>query len=282
MLGEAAIAQPEQGRRLRSTKRSAPRSTNASGRPRQSPIVKPSRRKATVSSLIPPKEVSELVEEAQRSRPVPPSSHGLEVPQSRESSDLDSVSPEPLTEMGPPPKPGSVNQSPAIGAQPTGQGVCPATPASLMRLQQSPGLNVAIEGLPTLDDLVLPEASMDRPALSRLETTDQSDEQATPCMSARKTPKLGPLSTPSAGAALSGKPSPMLSAVTSPTSPSFTLNGAKRADSKIGRSAKKRNSVSSTLLSPALRPKISPSIKPLLPEGGKLDPRHSVPERRLI
>src|SRR4051812_355086 len=37
-LGEAAIAQPEQGRKLRSNKRSAPRSSNATTRVRQSPI----------------------------------------------------------------------------------------------------------------------------------------------------------------------------------------------------------------------------------------------------
>jgi len=42
----------------------------------------------------------------------------------------------------------------------------------------------------------------------------------------------------------------------------------KKGDPKT-RNLKKRNSVSSTLVSPALRPKISPSIKPLLPESSK-------------
>ncbi|KAF2659287.1 hypothetical protein K491DRAFT_712807 [Lophiostoma macrostomum CBS 122681] len=279
MLGEAAVAQPAQGRRLRSTKRNAPRSSNATTRVRQSPIVKPGRRKATVSSLIPPKEVSELVEEAQRSRGSRPSSSGLEVPHSRDSSEVDSVSPEPLSEMGPPPKPGSVTQSPAMVAQAkhrNNEDVAPATPASLMRLVQSPNVSGALDGLPALEDLTLPEASLDRPVLSRLETAARIDDQETPRMTARKTPKLGASSTPSAGAALSGKPSPMLSAVASPTSPAFSMNGSKKGESKVARNLKKRNSVGSALVSPALRPKISPSIKPLLPEGGVSDDTHAL------
>jgi hypothetical protein len=122
-----------------------------------------------------------------------------------------------------------------------------------------------------LDDLSLPEAasSFSRPSLSRIDTAIQDEDQNTPRIPARKTPKLGPLSTPSASAALSGKPSPTLSALASPTSPGFAINGGKKTDSKGGRMNKKRNSTSSTLVSPALRPKISPSMKPLLPEGGK-------------
>ncbi|KAF2271138.1 hypothetical protein CC78DRAFT_573514 [Lojkania enalia] len=276
MLGEAAIAQPSQqgGRSLRSNKRNAPRSSNVANRVRQSPIVKPGRRKATVSSLIPPKEVSELVEEAQRSQSARPSSSGLAIPHSRDSSEADSISPEPMLEMGPPPKPHSTTASPALQAQTkSSQGVAPATPASLMRLQQSPNFSTPSNAPPALDDLVLPEASLARP-LSRLDTNVQEDGQTTPQMSARKTPKLGPLSTPSAAAALSGKASPMLSAVASPTSPGFPLG--KKGDAKSARNSKKRASVSSTLVSPALRPKISPSIKPLLPEGAVSDDTHAL------
>ncbi|KAF2021636.1 hypothetical protein BU24DRAFT_457599 [Aaosphaeria arxii CBS 175.79] len=276
-LGESAMAQPEPGRKLRSTKRSAPRSSSASSRVRQSPIVKPGRWKATVSSLIPPKEVSELVEEAQRSRSRP-SSKGLGVPHSGDSSELSSVSPEPLTEMGPPPLPNSVTSSPAIRAQinqkndsinVNGNGVCPATPASLMRLQQSPSLGESSSDMPaTLDDFSLPEATLERPPMSRMDTAiHDDDDQTTPRIGARKTPKLGPLSTPGS-AMLSSRPSPMLSAVASPTSPAFAAGNGKRPDAKSGRNTKKRGSISTTLVSPALRPKISPSIKPLLPDGG--------------
>ncbi|KAF2741509.1 hypothetical protein EJ04DRAFT_422596 [Polyplosphaeria fusca] len=271
--GEAAMAQPETGRKLRSNKRSVPRASSAADRVRQSPIVKPGRRKATVPSLIPRKEVSELMEEAQRSKSTRPSSSGLEVPRSRESSAAESISPEPLEKMGPPPKPGSVTQSPAMIAQAqSGQGVAPATPASLMRLQQSPNFN-APDVPPMLEDLRLPEATLDRHALTRNDTAILDDGQITPRLSSRKTPKLGPLSTPSAGAALSGKPSPALSAIASPTSPGFPLG--KKIDTKLART-KKRNNSSSTLVSPALRPKISPSIKPLLPDGSVTDDTHAL------
>jgi hypothetical protein len=69
LLGEPDMTQQASGRRLRSTnKRSAPRSANGNARVRQSPIVKPGRRKATLSSFIPPKEVSELMQEARGER----------------------------------------------------------------------------------------------------------------------------------------------------------------------------------------------------------------------
>jgi hypothetical protein len=273
MLEESAMTQQEQGRKLRSAnKRNAPRSAATPARIRQSPIVKPRRPKATVASLIPPKEVSDLLDQAHVYRP---SSSGADVHRSRESSMADSISPEPLSDMGPPPKPGSVTQSPAMLAQMrqvSGPGVSPATPASLMRIHPSPTFN-GLDMPPTLDELTLPEASLERPPLSRIDT-DLTKSEDTPRLSARKTPKLGVLSTPSALSAQSGRPSPLqpsplLNAISTPTSPAFSATMAKKSDSKTGRGSKKRNSVSSNLVSPALRPKISPSIKPLLPEGAQ-------------
>jgi hypothetical protein len=109
----------------------------------------------------------------------------------------------------------------------------------------------------------------------------------TPRLSAaRKTPKLGPSSTPlSSAARLTGSP---LTAST----PGVLLRDRKSDASKpIARHSKKRSSVgsvagsvigsgsggvnggtSSAMVSPALRPKISPSIKPLLPEGSESKP----------
>jgi hypothetical protein len=264
MLGEPAMLQQEQpgGRKLRSTnKRNAPRSANPNSRVRQSPIVKPGRRKATVSTSIAPKEVSQLVQEARGGR----TPNGLDVPQSRNGSETDSISPEPmLSEMRPPPKPGSLTQSPAMMAL-NGQGSTPATPASLMRIHPSPNFSDTMDAPLMMEDLTLPEPSLERPALDRLDTLVQSAE-GTPRMAARKTPKMGPLSTP--GAAFSGKPSPMIEPATTPTSPAFSMTNGKPRDPKVARNAKKRNSTCSTLMSPALMPKISPSIKPLLPDGG--------------
>ncbi|KAH5704711.1 hypothetical protein HBI44_011210 [Parastagonospora nodorum] len=264
MLSEPAMMQQETGRRLRSTnKRNAPRSANANGRVRQSPIVKPGRRKATVSSFIPPKEVTELMQEARGGRP---SSSSLDVPHSRDGSETDSISPEPmLSDMPPPPKPTSLTQSPAMMAQMNGQGsATPATPASLMRIHPSPNFSDSLEAPPMMEDLTLPEASLERPALDRLDTVIYDGDQDTPRLAARKTPKLNPLSTP--GAAMSR--SPMIDAASTPTSPAFSTTNTKKSDPKFARNAKKRNSTCSTLVSPALRPKISPSIKPLLPDGG--------------
>jgi hypothetical protein len=262
MLGESAVLQQESaGRKLR--KRNAPRSVNPNARVRQSPIVKPGRRKATVSSSIAPKEVSQLVQEARGGRTL----NGLDVPQSRNGSETDSISPEPmLSEMRPPPKPTSVTQSPAMLAQLNGQGATPATPASLMRIHPSPNFSDTLDTPLMMEDLTLPEPSLDRPALERLDTVILDGEQDTPRMSARKTPKMSPLSTP--GAAMSGKFSPMIEPATTPTSPAFSMTNGRKGDSKFARNAKKRNSTCATLVSPALMPKISPSIKPLLPDGG--------------
>lgn len=169
-----------------------------------------------------------------------------------------------LSEMRPPPLPGSVKNSPALLAQ-NGQGAAPATPASLMRIHPSPQFDASMNALPMLDDLALPEASLEsKPALSRIDTAFRDGDHDTPRMSARKTPKLGPLSTP--GATMSNKPSPMLDPMSTPTSPAFSMTSGKKIEAK-GRNTKKRGSVSSSLVSPALRPKISPSIRPMIAAG---------------
>lgn len=83
MLGEPALVQPAEQRRSLRTKRNPPRASNPASRVRQSPIVKPGRRKPTVSMQLPPKEVSELMQEAR---------NGLDVPRSRDHSETDSIS----------------------------------------------------------------------------------------------------------------------------------------------------------------------------------------------
>lgn len=257
------VAQEHGRRPLRNTSKRAMPRTNGTSRVRQSPIVKPNRRKATVSSLIPPKDVTDLMEEA---RSQCPSSSGLDALRTRESSETDSISPEPmLSEMRPPPKPRSSTASPAVAAQRSSQHGTPATPASLMRIQPSPDFNGSEQAPLVLEDLTLPEASLDRPSLSRSDTAIRDQDGDTPRLAARKTPKLNPLSTP--GASMSGRPSPMLDAMSTPTSPAYSMTNG-RKDTKAARNPKKRNSVSSSLVSPALRPKISPSIKPLLPDAG--------------
>ncbi|KAF2838012.1 hypothetical protein M501DRAFT_936713 [Patellaria atrata CBS 101060] len=295
MAGDAASSPVEPTRKLRSKRSTAARGTAPSSRVRQSPITKPQRRKATLSSVLPPKEVSDLLDEAQRTR-----SAGLGVPHRHDSSEAESISPEPLSEslMGPPPRPGSVTQSPSItamnnsGPSTDAQNMAPATPASLMRLQKSPSAastNIPTmvscdplahptfsEPQPMMEDLTLPEAATtgplsSRPSIARLDTAVHiTNPEDTPRLTSRKTPKLDISSTPSGPIAASAKASPSLSAITSPSGSTT----ARKTEKVGGRgTAKKRGSTTASILvSPALRPKISPSIKPLLPEGTAISP----------
>lgn len=267
---------------------------------RQSPAMKPQNRKKQPSStVIPPKEISGIIEEARRSKQTINAQQAadgkLHFPYSQDSSGPDSVSPEPFPEvlMPPPatPKSGSASRSPYLNAKQNGHPAAllqdtddePATPASLMKIRKQARKHVDGMNRPTsslkeqtalaeadmeqiMEDIVLPEPANTtrKPTLKPINTADANIDQSTPTMSARKTPKYGPASAPIT-ANTSALPSPQL--VSSPASG----EAIKRVDSKLmSRDPKKRNSQSSVHVSPALRPKISPSIKPLLPEGGKV------------
>ena len=270
---------------------------------RQSPAMKPQNRKKQPSSTaIPPKEISGIIEEARRSNQANKTQQTadgkLHFPYSQDSSGPDSVSPEPLSEilMPPPatPKSSSASRSPYLNAKQNGHQAAPlqdtngepATPASLMKIRKQAG-NVNGRNRPTsslkeqtalaeadmeqiMEDIVLPEpaSTTTKPALKPINTADANLQHSTPNMGARKAPKNGPASAPIT-ANTSALPSPLL--VASPTS----AGTIKREESRLkSRDSKKRNSQSSVHVSPALRPKISPSIKPLLPEGGKNFPLH--------
>ncbi|KAL8778952.1 MAG: hypothetical protein Q9194_001702 [Teloschistes cf. exilis] len=259
---------------------------------RQSPLMKPqARRKPNSNTSIPANRVSEIIESAenaklannaiQRTAGKPP------MALSQESSEAESISPEPLSEvlMPPPatPKSASSSKSPQIapGSRSAPMPAIdnkPATPASLMRIRKGAGrpagsalkeqsslLESELEQ--TMEAIALPEPAKEsskRPALTPLRTGDANDDEPTPTMSARKAPKIVPTSAP-VTATGSAFPSPSPNTV-------MSKNGAmssKRGDTRTnGRAGKKRTNSSSVQVSPALRPKISPSIKPLLPEGG--------------
>lgn len=259
MLGDAAMSQTEPARRLRTTRKPTQRGPD---QVRQSPITKPSRRKTTLPTVTVPHDVGNLVEDAHMSIATQSPTTVFPIQYSFESSGTESISPKSLSEMGPPPKPGSAAPSPAIVAgnntSNTSGGVCPATPASLMRLQTSPHFTAPHDSNPTLEDLALPE-----PARADMQLSENSRRNS------RKVAKLAPVSSPSAIVAMQGRPSPLISAVNSPTSPMLLPGNSKKGDPKAPRNNKKRNSVTSTHPSPAIRPKISPIIKPNLPEGGK-------------
>jgi len=170
--------------------------------------------------------------------------------------------------MGPPPRPptngSSRTHSPAIHAQGPA-----ATPKSLL-LSRPPSQqrhNLDEQPPPTpsershetgmLDELLLPESAdtrSQRPSLAPINTTVSEAEETPQVGEARKTPKLGPQSTPaSAGGAMT---------------PGTLLVGG---TTKRGGGGRKKVGGG-----PRPPPRISPSIKPLLPEGGT-SPPHRIP-----
>ncbi|KAK2626544.1 hypothetical protein QTJ16_003719 [Diplocarpon rosae] len=255
-----------------------PRTTRAV---RQSPIVKPRKGKRNSISTIPSQALGDILEPAHSHVARPRESNPSQSATSTEESENGSISPEHLSEMAPPPVPasGSERASPYIQSQ-KGQPRAhqlilgsPATPASLMRLTQSPqaGQPGSTKHMdlddPGMDGFALPEAATTRPTLSRLNT--QSDGQITPTLNSTgaKTSGFQPLPSPAfvrPGTAASSQ-SPQIDAVNA----SNGTNEIIRKTPQLAAQASKKRTGSSVLVSPALLPRISPSIKPLLPGGSK-------------
>lgn len=206
---------------------------------RQSPSIRPQRRKNAPSSISMPPSATLSPPNGQATTP---GSVGgsltntpLQYPMSREESSNESVSPEPLPEnvMAPPPPPQPRSEG---GEEPPArrQRNSPVTPATLMKLQKTN--NVSTDDIPpismdTSEFLnrrveVDPSAVADRPG-------QNGDDMTTPTMNANRTPNL----TPSLRPLSTGTP-------------------------RMG--AMRKRSMHS---SPPLLPKVSPSIKPLLPQG---------------
>ena len=283
----------------RTRRKTIPTQKNPARSVKQSPAMKPqSRKKQPSSATIPPKEVSGIIEEARKAKQagaaLSTGSSKVSLPYSQDSSETESISPEPLSEilMPPPatPKSSVDGRSPHLNAkQPAPQPASaaqmteePATPASLMRIRKQAGEGAAKLREPSklkeqaalaqseheqiMEEIALPESAKSaRPTLAPIKTGDVIDDQATPTMTGQQTPKVGTISAPLT-ATNSVFASPQLAGIVSPN----TAGPSKRPDSKASaRDSKKRNSSSSVQVSPALRPRISPSIKPLLPEGSK-------------
>jgi hypothetical protein len=187
---------------------------------------------------------------------------------SSDGSGPDSVSPEPLTDilMPPPSIPRSAGRSPNIQGQsksPPNSNE-PATPSTLLMRQDksqtqfSPRIGQDV-AMPAVEDgdFMLPEAATSaRPALGIDTSKSNDDDQSTPTLSA-KTPKLSANSTP--------RHTIMSPEIQSPRTATMQRHGDSKPSS---RSTKKRQSTSSAQISPMLVPKISPSIKPLMPSSG--------------
>lgn len=259
---------------------------------RQSPIVKAQRRQKPGSTIISPQALSDILEPPIQQQSKAQDKHIANVARSGHSttdgSETDSVSPEQLTDMAPPPLPRSVKNSPFLSGQ-NGQSrvqqlssaMSPATPASLMRLTKSQ--QAAADNDDSMNDdhlmegFALPEPAntFSRPSVARIETELPASGQTTPTMDSARTSGFA-LPSPSIVKLPSTKSSPQirpqsngsLSAASTPNV-RITPKLAAKAPGSTGPTAKKRQSISSAsiLASPALRPRISPVIKPLIRNG---------------
>ncbi|KFY69069.1 hypothetical protein V498_10524, partial [Pseudogymnoascus sp. VKM F-4517 (FW-2822)] len=252
-------------------------------RVRQSPVVKPQRRKMT-STTISAETLSELVEPALAAKRASTNSPSQPQHQHRDSSsENNSISPEHLSDMAPPPVPtsNSVRKSPYMAAQnshPRVQQIIsgtstmsPATPASLMRIPRnketmaSPSLSVHAEADDDqlMEDFVLPEAANPHAEPPKVATLDNANNGAaaslpTPDLSRTPSFKPQPDRDTSASSTTPG-PSPRIKAQPPTPNPASTPSLRKTPKLAARGSAPRPPSVHA---SPALLPRISPSLKP--------------------
>ncbi|KAJ9297431.1 transcriptional regulator family: Helix-loop-helix [Paecilomyces variotii] len=248
--------------------------TRVTGRAgKQSPVVRAqTRRKQALSSQLQSEEISNALNQDARA----PINGGSNLRFGSTESSQDSVSPEPLSEpLMPPPALPQNRKSPVIEPQTSGpKSGAVVTPATLMRIhkaQHTQDPTGRFTGQASLvpsggqqddimEDVQLPDAAADnRPSLTRIQTAMRSGEH-TPTTSAKKTPSLEPRSVVDRASSVSVAPSPRTGPMPSPSGPV-----GRKPDPKAG--IRKRQSVSSQI-SPALRPRISPSIQPLVRGDG--------------
>lgn len=359
----AASAPADLAKKARKTIATKTRKANV----RQSPITKPQRKKTSTTPVINAQVLDQLAESlenealsspiiAQLGHRFPQHLHltsaAVQLGPSSSStgatdSENDSVSPETLTDMPPPPIPPSRSARPSPYLPPqshshaatpshmlaTSSGApvassmatvpmpggfpSPATPASLMRLaspqqkshkssssdpadgvQDMPGsaslggnASAASTANEHIESFELPESlsmNFQRPRVIAPST------QGTPIIQTTASPSLDPISAHTSNfqhlpSPLFAKPASSVSANQSPqllpgssagtptagTTPILSAQSHRRTPQMVPRGAKKRGSVSSIQVSPALRPRISPSIKPLLPGGVSLTEDHA-------
>lgn len=295
-----ATSSGELGKKPRKTATAKTRARTSVGK---SPITKPQRKKTGSTPLMNAHALSELAGTAEkRTEPRAQTSTRPQLPESSSNasnpstagiidSENSSVSPETLSDMPPPPlpKPRSAKPSPylqpkggptpsiapAAAPRPTGK-PSPATPASLMRLPSPSNANKANApgetdsmATDTIENFELPESvsssSAQKPALAPLNT--QSPQVRSPALEQASggisafIPLPSPVSA-KPGAAAVATQSPQLASDSSAATPTM-----RKIPQLAPRGNNKRGSVSSTHASPALRPKVSPNIKPLLPGG---------------
>ena len=280
------ITRPETEASRKIRKRaSTPRSVSKITPAKASPNLRPQRRGATLKPSSSSKETKELRDVGPNPNIPGHCAAGTQRASSRDSSEGDSNSPDLLNDklMAPPPKASSVDNSPSITGHLWQNGVSrldiggqsPATPASLMRLSSDETESktkrakliskTASPEVQIMEDLILPDAATSSTSNMTITSTGSMMKSITPTISTEK---------PGAPPRLANFPSTLNAMGRAKVSPQSPVGDgtSKTGDSvtKSSRILKKRDSTGSKVVSPALRPKISPSIKPLLPEGGTL------------
>lgn len=285
------------GKKARKTGAAKTRSKASVGK---SPITKPQRKKTGSTPLMNAQALSDLAETvgppSQASKPPrraePSSNASNSSANAITDSENGSVSPETLSDMPPPPLPPPRSAKPSPSLQPQNNATpklgptaahrtgkpSPATPASLMMLPSPSNANkpdtaagpdpMAADNIESFE---LPESvsstTSKKPDLAPLTTESQSPQLRSPASESAlsKTPAFQPLPSPGFArprATASASQSPQLA----PSSSTATPN-PRKTPQLAPRGPKKRASVSSSHVSPALLPRISPNIKPLLPGG---------------
>lgn len=265
---------------------------------KSSPISKPQRKKPGPSPAIVSKVLNEVNENGNQT--VEPTMLPLPAASTDGSEENASVSPENLTDMPPPPVPTwrSASKSPYIQAQ-GGSGTTPtttsgtstpaaamapisaatddqqihphpATPASLMRLPASKTKKKSTHlheetSIDNIESLELPDP------VSNKQFTPSIDPQTTPTTESPRVEAGSAKGTPfQAMASPQFKRPGTASAGQSPQIQPGSTGPSARRTPQIAPRVRKQ-STSSVHVSPALLPRISPNIKPLLPGGDSVE-----------
>ncbi len=269
-------AQPSQDLAKKARRNNAAKARSKSA-VKNSPIAKPQRRKVGPSPAI----VSQVLSEVDERRLQNGGDTGLlplPATSTEGSEENASVSPENLTDMPPPPVPtrrsnskspyiqaqnGNSHQAPPLSLNEERQQPHPATPASLMKLaskgkkpQSTQQGDTATEHIESLE---LPESVSNRPLApinTQISSQFSGNDQPASARSATFHPSPSPHLRP-AGGTLSANASPSLG-------PRSAGPSARKTPQMLSRNGRKR-STGSVHVSPALLPRISPNIKPLIP-----------------
>jgi hypothetical protein len=250
------------GPQIRSSSRKSSFKAGPSRSLRQSPIVKPQKRRSASSTILPSQALSEFIDSNQhqpsaltRQILARPTTGYVPGASTTGSSEEEFVSPEHMSDMAPPPAPRTIRRA---GAQESSTKVAPSTPSLIIPATPASLMQLAEAG--------------ERPSIEAEEFTEaekQSLRQVdkSPLSSGRAKTLQGKFSaSPSRQAAAKCDNAIQLNSFALP-SPTFSRPASTRESpvlaAKSGGGNKGKRASASVSASPALLPRISPSIAPI-------------------